>query len=305
MEAKTKVIKAVFFMPNSGRVQIDTIGLVGFAVAQLNLTGACPGAIEVSADASGASPERQTPVKRAVTCSGNGKCGIKGCMCKGNWEGVACDRCRFGWQGSECTDRVPIPQSDQAPLSRIVLFEDLNDFDRDELLVRWSIQTYTPRSTRVFSARHFGTKFVSPQITLGMHSHVRVLAGFFVTDTPNFRDGGIICRGARFRSKFPDRERTPEERIDDQERVLFIKHIPYQTGINVMGTGFGDASEQMDITTQWDKPEISIEFEVWSPEVNLQPDKGNHRMTLTYFAVYAASYPSLRSSDSPDAASLN
>jgi hypothetical protein len=305
MEAKTKVIKAVFFMPNSGRVQIDTIGLVGFAVAQLNLTGACPGAIEVSSDASGAAPERQTPVKRAVTCSGNGKCGIKGCMCKGNWEGVACDRCKFGWQGSECTDRVPIPQSNQAPLSRIVLFEDLNDFDRDELLVRWSIQTYTPRSTRVFSARHFGTKFVSPQITLGMHSHVRVLAGFFVTDTPNFRDGGIICRGARFRSKFPDRERTPEERIDDQERVLFIKHIPYQTGINVMGTGFGDASEQMDITTQWDKPEISLEFEVWSPEVNLQPDKGNHRMTLTYFAVYAASYPSLRSSDSPDAASLN
>jgi hypothetical protein len=305
MEIKTKVIKVVFYPWNTGRVQIDTIAILGFQVGQLNLTGQCPGNKEVSASAIGATPENQVSSTRTVTCSGNGVCGVTGCECKGNWEGQACDRCQFGWTGETCTEKVKMPDMQGLELLRIVMFEDLNDFNFDELQLRWSISDYVFRTSRVFSSRHFGVKFVSPQITLGEHTHVRCQAGFFVIDMPNHQDSGIMVRYADKKSLFPDRDRTPQERIDDHERIGFTKHIPYVTGINVMSTLKGDTSEQMDITVGWEYDDISFEFEIWSPDIREKADKGDHRFTLTYFAVHSANYPSSRGSASPDADSLN
>jgi len=190
-------------------------------------------------------------------------------------------------------------------LSRIVLFEDLNDFDQSEVQLRWDIQTYTPRTSRVFSSRHFGVKFISPLITLGLHTHVRCQAGFFIIDMPNQQDSGIVVLAAKKRNRFPQRDRTEEERIDDGERVIFIKHIPYQTGVNVMGTGKGDNSDQMDVTTAWEANEISIEFMIWSPDTQSKVGQGEHRMTLTYFSVHSAYYPSQRGQENADRGSLN
>eukprot|EP01059_Diplonema_ambulator_P032418 TRINITY_DN6342_c1_g1_i1.p1 TRINITY_DN6342_c1_g1~~TRINITY_DN6342_c1_g1_i1.p1 ORF type:complete len:220 (+),score=39.23 TRINITY_DN6342_c1_g1_i1:58-660(+) len=185
-------------------------------------------------------------------------------------------------------------------LCGLVMFEDLMDYEGKELELRWSIQDYTYRATRVFQARHFGTKFISPLITLGTHSHVRVQAGFFILDMPNFDDTGIVARAARIRSTNPAASRTAVQRASDGERIIFIKHVPYLTGVNVMGTGKGDTSEQMDVTTAWDADQISIEFEIWSPDTLSKANKGYHRMTLTYFVVHSCAYPSQAGSANPD-----
>jgi len=303
IEVKTKVIKVVFDMSVDKKQQFDTIAILGFSVASLNLTGECPGVKNVSADAVGAATSSGNT--RELMCSGHGICGVTGCTCTGEFEGAACDRCKFGFTGPDCDEKVPIPDMKGMELSRIVLFEDLNDFDRDEVQLRWDIQTYTPHTSRVFSSRHFGIKFVSPLITLGLHTHVRIQAGFFIIDMPNQADSGLIVKAAKRRTEFPQRDRTAEERIDDGERTIFIKHIPYQTGVNIMGAGKGDNSDQMDVTTMWDSPEISIEFEIWSPDVLQKAGQGDHRMTLTYFAVHSAYYPSQRGKENPDRGSLN
>eukprot|EP00666_Eupelagonemidae_sp_cell4sb_P004943 gene4943-2246_t len=305
MEFKTKVIKVVFYPFNNGRVQVDTIGILGFQVSGLNLTGQCPGTKEINASAPGAAPENVNEDKRVVTCSGNGVCGVTGCQCKGHFEGMACDRCQFGWTGDDCMTPVPIPDIPGLKLCRVAMFEDLNDFDQTELLLRWDVLEYTPLTSRVFSSRHFGIKFVSPLITLGKHTHVRVQTGFFVNDLPNHQDSGIIVRAAKARSLFPGRDRTAQERIDDGERIVFVKNIQYQTGVNVIGVGKGDTSETMDITTMWEAPEISLEYEVWSPDILEKVGKGDHRLTLTYFTVQACNYPSLRGTANPDSGSLN
>jgi hypothetical protein len=300
VEFKTKVIKLVLYPYNNGRVQIDTVAILGFQVAQLNLTGQCPGVGQVNASAVGVFPPDTGLNKRPVQCSGHGKCSITGCECRGNWEGAACDRCAFGWDGDDCNTKVPIPELDGLSLCRIVMFEDLNDFTEDELTVRWDILEYTALTSRVFSSRHFGIKFVSPLLTLGQHTHVRVQAGFFITDVPNHRDSGIIVRAAAARSQFPARDRTRLEQIDDHENIVFVKHIPYQTGVNLMGVGKGDTSDQMDITTMWHHPDVSVEFEVWSPDIKEKVGKGDNRLTLTYFTVHACNYPSMRGADNPD-----
>jgi hypothetical protein len=303
IEVKTKVIKVVFDMSVDKKQQIDTIAILGFSVASLNLTGQCPGVKNVSADAVGA--PKSTGNTRELMCSGHGVCGTLGCECTGEFEGAACDRCKFGFTGDDCDVKVPIPDMKGMELSRIVMFEDLNDFDQTEVQLRWDIQEYTPRTSRVFSSRHFGVKFVSPLITLGQHTHVRCQAGFFIIDMPNQQDSGIEVIAAKRRTQFPQRDRTDEERIDDGARIIFIKHIPYQTGVNVMGAGKGDNSDQMDVTTMWDAPEISIEFEIWSPDIQAKPDLGDHRLTLTYFSVHSAFYPSQRGKENPDRGSLN
>eukprot|EP01059_Diplonema_ambulator_P019164 TRINITY_DN31_c1_g1_i1.p1 TRINITY_DN31_c1_g1~~TRINITY_DN31_c1_g1_i1.p1 ORF type:complete len:1171 (+),score=268.90 TRINITY_DN31_c1_g1_i1:126-3638(+) len=300
VEWKTKVIKLVIQPDNDRLTQIDAVGILGFSVSSLNVSGSCPGRKLVSAEPVGMLvPSTSDPIEREVLCSGNGECEPKGCKCFGNWDGAECANCKFGWTGEYC-DGKALVELDGPQLCTVAMFEDLMDFEGSALELRWSIQTYTFRTTRVFLARHFGTKFVSPLITLGSHSHVRVQAGFFIMDMPNHDDTGVVVRAAHTRAANPSADRTPQERVSDGERIVFMKHVPYTTGINIIGTGKGDASDQMDITTQWKSATISIEFEIWSPDIKSKANKGDHRMTLTYFVVHSCLYPSQAGTDSPD-----
>eukprot|EP00755_Sulcionema_specki_P019219 Sspe_Gene.1202::Locus_405_Transcript_1_3_Confidence_0.714_Length_7052::g.1202::m.1202 len=122
-------------------------------------------------------------------------------------------------------------------------------------------------------------------------------------DMPDHSDTGVISRAAKNRAANPAVERTAQERIDDSEMVIFIKHIPYQTGVNVIGTGRGDTSDQMDVTVLWPHPQISVEFEIWSPDISQAAGQGDHRMTLTYFVVNSCTYPSAAGTANPDTAS--
>ena len=234
-----------------------------------------------------------------VMCNGNGYCKPKGCECKGNWDGADCGNCRFGFAGQNCELQV-VKDVPAVNFCGVAMFEDLQDFEGDALELRWSIQDYTFRSTRVMRPRHFGTKFISPLITMGSHSHVRVSAGFFIMDLPKTEDSGVICRAARARTIAPGRDRTEAERVSEGERVLFVKRVPYVTGVNVIGTGKGDTSDQMDVTTSWTSDTISVEFEIWSPDIEQTANRGNHRFTLTYFIVESCTYPSQAGTDSPD-----
>ena len=256
----------------------------------------CPGIVSIPTLSEAGEVTSET---RLVMCSGNGMCKPKGCQCHGNWDGSGCGICRFGFTGENCERKVVanIPSLNLCSLS---MFEDLMDFQGDALELRWSIQDYTFRTTRVIRPRHFGTKFTSPLISLGQHSHVRIQAGFFIMDMPNHDDSGVISRIAKVRSQAPQRERTTAEMIADSERVVYIKRAPYVTGVNIIGTGKGDTSDQMDITTAWEYSQISVEFEIWSPDVKNSAGAGNHRLTLTYFTVESCSYPSQAGSDSPD-----
>ena len=231
-------------------------------------------------------------------CSGNGICKPKGCQCRGNWDGADCSICRFGYIGEDCEELALLPV-DSINLCSVVMFEDLLDFEGDSLEVRWSIQDYMYRTTRVMKPRHYGTKFISPLITLGHHTHVRIQTGFFVMDMPKHEDSGIISKIARTRSSFPSRDRTLDERESENERVIFIKRIPYVTGINIVGTGRGDTSDQMDVTTSWEHSTMTVEFEIWSPDLQA-PEKGEHRLTLTYFVVHSCTYPSQSGQSSAD-----
>ena len=287
---KTKVIKLVI-QPNSNRVsQIDSVAILGFSVSSLNRTGECPGATSVPTG-NGRTID--------VMCNGNGVCRAKGCECKGNWDGADCGNCKFGWAGEDC--EVSVVRSVPAiNFCAVAMFEDLQDFEGDTLEIRWMIQDYTFRSSRVMRPRHFGTKFVSPQITLGDHSHVRIQSGFFIMDMPRSEDSGVISRVARRRTSAPGRDRTETERQEDGERVIYLKRAPYVTGVNVIGSGKGDTSDQMDITTSWDSSTLSVEFEIWSPDIADNANRGNHRFTLTYFIVESCTYPSQSGTDNPD-----
>ena len=254
----------------------------------MNSTGECPGRIDVT-----------TPTGlQNVLCNGNGWCRPKGCVCKGNWDGADCGNCRFGYGGENCETQL-MKSVPKINFCAVASFEDLMDFEGDALELRWSIQDYTFRTSRVMRPRHFGTKFVSPLITLGDHSHVRIQAGFFIMDMPNFEDSGVMVKAAKIRTLTPGRDRTEDERISDGERVIFMKRAMYQTGVNVIGTGKGDTSDAMDLTTSWDSQQISIEFKIWSPDLQTV-GRGTHRFTLTYFLVESCTYPSQAGTDSPD-----
>eukprot|EP01062_Namystynia_karyoxenos_P037580 TRINITY_DN27342_c0_g1_i3.p1 TRINITY_DN27342_c0_g1~~TRINITY_DN27342_c0_g1_i3.p1 ORF type:complete len:7452 (+),score=2231.22 TRINITY_DN27342_c0_g1_i3:1875-22358(+) len=299
-EYKTKVIKLVLDTTGAAgkQVEIDAVGIVGFATQTLDAAGQCPGATTVPVAAFGDLTAGNAT--EAAVCSGNGMCGVRGCECAGNYDGKACDRCAFGWQGDRCDARVPLPESSGPRLCRLVMFEDINDFNDTQLDLRWSIQDYAFHTTTVYQSRHFGTKFVSPQITLGRHSHVRIRAGFFVIDQPNSADSGIIVRIARTRSATPAVARSAAQRQVDAERVVFIKNVPYQTGVNVIATGKGDTSDQMDVTFRWPHEAASVEFEIWSPDTTQKATKGDHRLTLTFFSIESCSYPSLAGTSDPD-----
>ncbi|KAJ9443611.1 hypothetical protein DIPPA_12236 [Diplonema papillatum] len=297
VEWKTKVIKLVINASSENLVQIDTVGILGFANAVLNKTGECPGVTTVSADPVGS--RTSSGKTRQVMCSGNGACKPKGCECKGNFDGAECANCKFGYTGVDCDKKV-LMDVPTINMCSIVMFEDIMDFEGEALELRWFIQDYTFKTTRVFKARHFGTKFFSPLITLGSHSHIRVQAGFFVSDMPNHADSGIVVRAAKKRTTDPTRDRTAAERADAGERIIFVKHIPYVTGLNVIGIGKGDTSDQMDVTTSWHSDQLTVEFEIWSPDIQQAANKGDHRMTLTYFVVHSCTYPSQAGRDSPD-----
>eukprot|EP01065_Artemidia_motanka_P052486 TRINITY_DN9498_c3_g1_i1.p1 TRINITY_DN9498_c3_g1~~TRINITY_DN9498_c3_g1_i1.p1 ORF type:complete len:5055 (+),score=1261.52 TRINITY_DN9498_c3_g1_i1:931-15165(+) len=300
VEYKSKVLKLVLNTTGAkgGRVEIDAVAIVGFALTSLDQLGECPGITAVPTGAVGdVSAGNSTEL---VACSGFGMCGVRGCDCRGSFDGRACDRCAFGWQGERCDVRAKLGETPGPQLCRLILFEDINDFNSTQLDLRWSIQDYTFHTTTAYLSRHFGTKFVSPLISLGAHTHVRLLAGFFVIDMPNSADSGIIVRAARVRTSNAAVQRTATQRQEDAERVIFVKNVPYQTGVNVIATGKGDNSEQMDVTIRWPYPSISVEFEVWSPEIREKTTKGDHRVTVTHFSAYACSYPSLSGTGDPD-----
>ena len=269
--------------------QIDTVAILGFSYSNLNRTGECPGLVDLPAEGG----------IRQVMCNGNGICRPRGCECKGNWDGADCGNCKFGWGGFSCERKI-IRDVVAINFCSVAMFEDLQDFEGDTLEIRWSIQDYTFRTSRVMRPRHFGTKFISPLVTLGDHTHVHVQAGFFIMDMPNHDDSGVISRAARVRNSNPGRARTETERQDEGERVIFIKRVPYVTGVNVIGSGRGDTSDQMDITTSWNSNAISVEFEIWSPDITDSIAAGSHRFTLTYFVVESCTYPSQSGTDSPD-----
>ena len=281
---------------NKKHKQIDTIAILGFGISGLNKTGECPGVITVPTHNFGGEASGNT---RLVMCNGNGMCKPKGCQCRGNWDGADCGNCKFGFVGLNCDINVLV-NVPAINFCSLAMFEDLMDFQGDALELRWSIQEYTFRTTRVMRPRHFGTKFTSPLISLGQHSHVHIQAGFFIMDMPNHDDSGVISRIAKVRSSNPSRRRTPDEQASEGERVIYIKRAPYITGENVIGTGKGDTSDQMDVTTAWESPQISVEFEIWSPDVQSAVGAGVHRLTLTYFTIDSCTYPSQSGSDSPD-----
>eukprot|EP00755_Sulcionema_specki_P019217 Sspe_Gene.1197::Locus_405_Transcript_1_3_Confidence_0.714_Length_7052::g.1197::m.1197 len=149
---KTKVIKVIFNPNSDGRSQIDTIAILGFSLSALNRTGECLGRTTIDAGATG-NVDNTTAPQKEVMCSGHGACKPKGCECKGNWDGAACDRCKFGWQGEDCDEKFPLADLPRLQLCSIVMFEDVNEFDGAEIQVRWNVQGFTFKTTRVFAGR--------------------------------------------------------------------------------------------------------------------------------------------------------
>eukprot|EP01061_Rhynchopus_euleeides_P011464 TRINITY_DN21031_c0_g1_i4.p1 TRINITY_DN21031_c0_g1~~TRINITY_DN21031_c0_g1_i4.p1 ORF type:complete len:6634 (+),score=1713.76 TRINITY_DN21031_c0_g1_i4:2802-19904(+) len=288
---KTKVIRVVLNLSDSRASQIDTVGIVGFSTTQLDAAAMCPGYRVISETIDG------TKVDRPVQCSGHGSCGPYGCECVGNWGGSDCSSCRYGYTGELCDVQL-VQDMDRIDLCRLVMFEDLVQYEGSVLERRWSIQDYVFLTTRVYSGRHYGTRFVSPEITLDTHTHIRVEAGVFVVDVPHHSDSGIIIRGSKT-GLDPTRQRTTAERALAGERVLFTKHIPYLTGVNIAGAGLGDTSESIDVIVPWEPVSLVLDFEIWSNDLDLG-GRGDHRFTLTHLIVHSCSYPSQSGTESPD-----
>ena len=273
------------FATTSHIAQIDTVAILGFASESLQTKGSCPGVVQVVSKKDGVTRVRD------VVCSGNGKCGPRGCVCEGNWAGDACDYCKYGYTGQFC-DHTVLQKVEEVNLCSLVMFEDLIDFDGEMLERRWSIQDYVYLSTRVFQSRHYGTRFISPEISLDSHTHIRVQAGVLLVDVPHHPDSGIIVRGSTKRPADPSRTRTTAERADAGERVLYTKHIAYATGVNVVGRGLGETSESMDLISRWDSKTLVVDMQIWSPDIRYNNDNGDHRFTITHFIVHSCYYPS-------------
>ena len=233
-----------------------------------------------------------------VQCNGRGVCGTHGCECVGNWGGSECATCKYGFTGEECEHRA-IAEMDRIDLCSLVMFEDLVQFEGDALERRWSIQDYVFMTTRVYQGRHYGTRFVSPMISLDTHTHVRVEAGVFLVDVPHHTDSGIIVRGSTS-SPDPTRERTTTERASTSERVFFTKHVPYLTGVNVVGRGLGDTSLSIDVVVPWEPSTLVLDLQIWSNDIEFSSDGGDHRFTITHLIIHSCDYPQRAGTESPD-----
>ena len=291
---KSKVLKLVIDpSKTNGKVQLDSIGILGFSLPPRVLTE-CPGKISVDVF----DTANQLVAKRDVFCSGKGSCKPSGCMCEGNWSGAACSVCAYGYEGENCEDRI-INNDESTNLCTISAFEDLSQFATDELLLRWRFVNYKFMSSAAVIYRHYGTRMESPLVSLASHSHVRIRAGFFVVDNPNQQSSGIEVRVANLSNPDVGTLRGAVDQASSAERTVFIKRVPYNTGINLVGTGTGDSSETMDINFDWPYDNIAVSFHIWSPD-RLKTNYGNHRLTISYLSIDTCSYPSASGSGSPD-----
>eukprot|EP01065_Artemidia_motanka_P009289 TRINITY_DN14742_c0_g1_i2.p1 TRINITY_DN14742_c0_g1~~TRINITY_DN14742_c0_g1_i2.p1 ORF type:complete len:5339 (+),score=1177.74 TRINITY_DN14742_c0_g1_i2:914-16018(+) len=151
--------------------------------------------------------------------------------------------------------------------------------------------------------KHFARKMESPPYNLGKHTHIRIAAGVLITDLPKDPNTGIIVRTAKYQTgRSPcgwkpsgdgeDLRRSDDELQASGERLVYVKHAPFNTGVNIIGRGKGDSMEALDVTIQWDPDNVSVSFQIWSPSIYHR----DHRFTLTSFALYSCNYPDVSNS---------
>ena len=296
LRQKSKVLRVVLLMPESASeqaVQLDTVAIVGFANEALDSDQQCPGLV-VLADG------------RTGICSGRGVCKPRGCHCHGNFGGYDCGKCRFGWEGSDCKyptfTRRNLPKQDMCSPITIVY---LNELDTAGLLTQWAFRDYTFHSTSAVPYYHFGTRLQTPLLRVPEGTHIRIRAGFLVSDLSKHFNSGLEVRIATTQLTGTLADRTEAEQDAASERVVFVKRVPYLTGVNVVGSGKGDTFEEMDVVVPWPHATMSLLFLVWSPDISDSSDKGSHRFTLTYMNVEACRYPVAAAYENPVTRDMN
>eukprot|EP01065_Artemidia_motanka_P021047 TRINITY_DN2508_c0_g2_i1.p1 TRINITY_DN2508_c0_g2~~TRINITY_DN2508_c0_g2_i1.p1 ORF type:complete len:4712 (+),score=1115.65 TRINITY_DN2508_c0_g2_i1:676-14136(+) len=292
---KSKVLKVVFDPAGAGgRVQIDSIAVVGFAREVLAAAGNCGAAVTRDVvNATGG-----VAGSRTLYCSGHGRCGVVGCVCNGGWDGSACDRCSYGRTGTDCEQMWPgaPKQVDVPQLCGLASFEDLNDYNADELLQRWRTNLHSYEKSPSIPARHFATQLQSPLYELGRRTHVRLIIGLFIKDISDHLNSGVLVRCAR-EQKPGDITvaRTAAQALQAGEKVVYVARPPYLSGYNLIGLGRGETSHGVDVTFPWDHSELVVEVQVWSPDITSGVGSGSHRVAITTMEIRTCTYPSLQS----------
>ena len=268
-----------------GRVQIDSVAIIGFSNLELHGLGSCPGVVR---DVSGTD----------LVCNGRGRCVPSGCECTGNWGGAACDVCKYGWMGEAC-DHKAVENVQTGRLCARIAFADLTQYTTTELFAQWKFADYSFLSSPAVLHHHFGTRIQTPLFSTSAGTHVRIRAGFLVADLTQHKNSGIQVFIAKTALQGNLRDRTQAEAKEAAERLVLVKHPEHQSGVNTIGLGKGDTYDAMDTLLKWPHDTFALSFKIWSPDIDSK-DGGDHRFTLTHLLVESCSVVSQSATEDVD-----
>ena len=172
---RAKAVRLYFAPISSGLSQVEAVAIVGKATA----TNLCDGYVWASPLHTGtpSTAMRRVGSVWMVPCSGRGQCGVRGCVCQGNFAGKGCEMCKLGYTGVSCDRKIPLGCT-------VVSVEDTAQAPSTETRLRWAVDNARDLHSRVLTMNIFGTRVTSPPYHVSGQSHVRVVLGYLLIDVP-------------------------------------------------------------------------------------------------------------------------
>eukprot|EP01063_Lacrimia_lanifica_P011133 TRINITY_DN17913_c0_g1_i1.p1 TRINITY_DN17913_c0_g1~~TRINITY_DN17913_c0_g1_i1.p1 ORF type:complete len:3388 (+),score=1005.66 TRINITY_DN17913_c0_g1_i1:101-10264(+) len=269
--ARSKNVR-LWFAPTSPLLsQIDAVAIVG----RQSPTAACEGYIWASSIPDGL-PENatiDTASPWAVPCNGRGRCGPRGCECEGNWYGSGCDRCKLGWGGATCEDKLDVG-------CRQVAWDNPQNYTSSEAVRRFKFADFEVERSKVIEAHHFGTELFTPAYVLGAgHSHVKLSFGVVLLDVDNPDNGGDDC-GVYIRIYSTT---APGPRA---MKVIYSRPCSFYTGVNVLGQENTEVMDFFSTTVAWPHSRVIIAAHTWGGLSIAAP-----KIALNHIELSACKYP--------------
>eukprot|EP00760_Papus_ankaliazontas_P024116 PhM_4_TR2122/c0_g1_i1/m.19281 len=269
---RSKVIRLTLAPVSSGLSQIDAVAIIG-AQRDRNEDGEplCGGEVWASSVPEGTpTTARVTQNKvQPVPCSGNGKCGPKGCECFGNFFGKYCEACKLGFSGPACDKPVEFG-------CKRAFYEDLGQLG-DEVLARWKFTNLKNFSSSATPMKYFGSSMYSPVYDIGGDStHIQITANVLVVDVPAGDDVGIYLSVAR-------------DHGGRDLRIVKVEKPQFFSGLNLIGTENGDYQGDIKAKVKWPHPSASVNVTLWWGSGST----GDFTLTLNSLEIEACRFPDL------------
>eukprot|EP00759_Apiculatamorpha_spiralis_P012537 PhF_6_TR1955/c0_g1_i1/m.3162 len=268
---RSKVIRITFAPVSPRLTQIDAVAIIGSTIGADEPEPLCGGEIWASPIPEGTPTSArvtQGSVK-SVPCSGNGRCGPRGCECFGNFFGKTCNKCKMGWSGVGCDKKKSFG-------CQKAFYEDLTQLG-EAVLSRWKYDNMKNLSSSATPMRYFGSSMYSPVYDLGgQWTHIQINANVLVVDIPPGDDVGFFMS-------------LTKDRSGRDLRVVKVEKPTFFSGLNLIGTENGDYQGDVTARVKWPHQSAMVNLTLWWGGQNT----GDFALSLTSLEIEVCNFPDL------------